>query len=546
MDHILDLKPIERGPFGPPHQEECMKIQSTRSNRILFLILFVVLGMDLAGRLDRPTASAFQSVDMASTKASEEECAELIKSGIESDAKEAGCVLNYSGVRVEARVTKVTNKAKKLDWSTPTNIPEKPKDKDCADIKDAKEKASCVDDNRKAQEKYLQDLKRSQNAGKDKGDEKFQVDIVTVIDDCDECSANVSYTVARSESPLGISRTIRAKADEQYKAANDKKKKVKADANAAIALQKDIESCVKTSDGKAYKNSQAQLECQVSRLKDAEEENDQRKIFAEIKGKLRQKIERGNETERAEAIAMADELAANEALPKEIQNTAKTLGVAGRYQDQILKISQNLTVAPQNSQARNQLLQQLNSVQMQMNRELGGATQWVQRNGGASSDFGNELAYWTGSLSTSISLAQTRPQALLDSHGYFGREQLGMDINQYNRTLRGLPGDPLVSSASDFNGLVGSTNSYVQNQIRQMNNSVNQFQGQNGQRYTPGIPAPGAQANNGNFINNNGQPQYNQNGQPQYNSNQNYNQYNLNNGQPTNQQRTNSGGYRPR
>lgn len=498
------------------------------------MILFAALAVDLSGRVSRH--STLETLDMASTKASEEECAALIKDGIEGNEKEAGCVLNFTGVRVEARVKKVSQTERKsLDWSTPTNIPKKPADKDCSVIKDEKTKAACTEDNRKAEEKYLADLGKAQKARDERTGEKFQVDIVSVIEDCSECDASVSYTVARSESPLGISKTIHAKAIEQYKLANEKKKKAKAEAVAAENLKRDIDKCRKTADGKPYKDEQAQLDCQATRLDDSTDEAEQAFIFAEIKMKLRQKIETGNEAERANAIAMAQKISES-GLPPDLQNAAKTMAISGKYQDAVLKISQNLANAPQ-GQARMAILQQLQAVGSAYQNEM---RQAGLGNVGATSAAGSEYMYWYGSLSKSIQQAATNPQAVLDSHGYYGRDQLNVDINQRSRTLRGIPGDPLVNTSNQFSELTNSTNAYVQNQIRSMNQQTQQTQ-QNGQRFGPnGIPNAGSPAGNGNNV------VYNSNGQP------NYSPYNLNNGQPqqnmpTNQQRPNgNGGYRSR
>ncbi|MGE0761688.1 MAG: hypothetical protein AB7N80_00275 [Bdellovibrionales bacterium] len=504
-----------------------MKTTTVKPNKMLFAILFAALAFDLAGRVQK--SDLVNMSDLAST-ANEEECAKLIKKGIEA-TQEGGCTLNFKAATSEARVRKV-KKAKEskesLDWSAPKAAPyteaavEAVKLEVCSDKKKFKTKDAakkCEDSNKKLQNEY--DTKvaaraeriRAKNAAAAPVEEDvFEIDVETMASDCEECREKETVTLAKTESPTSIAKKILSIAEKQNggmakrkEAALARQKKEEVDKIAAEKLQKDIENCIRGPDGKALSASD-QLTCDAEKLNVADRD-EAGKRFAKVQSSLKQMLQSGNEEDRKKALQISEEIARNRSLPRDVRETAQVMRVAGKYQSQILSISEALAKTPANSPVRAFHLQRLAGLNNQMQMEFGsamnmyGQAAMFGRGGGAF----DELNDWYGTLTNSMVMAISHPQSLLDQNGLFGRSQIGLDINMQNRWLRGISGDPLVSSQADFNGLLNGTSSgnlYVDQALRQQQQIVNGLQQNgipNGQQI-PGVPGTVLQGNGASTV----------------------------------------------
>lgn len=497
-----------------------MKNSKLNSNKMLFMLLFAALSLDLAGRIQK-TNGSMNSSDLASQ--AETDCAGMIKGGIGAGNKEAGCTLNFKEATTEARVRKVPkgtgavagSATGSLDsWETPKaqtaavpapvsmdepmDMPAKPNLDKCVPSKKDKKAtqtrkmAACKKANADKQKSYDSEVvkvqaynakiahQRTKAAPQAFVEEEFEIELNAEGIDCADCRDTVTFSAAKTTSPIQLAKMIRAKADEQIKrmakAKSDllaKAKLEEAERKKAEKLAKDQEACKVDGEGKAL-TGRARLECDTDKLSGLEGE-EARARYANVESALEQMIKTGSEEDRRYALSKVNDIAKNSSLPREVRDTSYVMYKAGKYQSQIMTISEQLVKLPQGSMARYSLMSRLSNLGQQMQYDLGSTSLRSQRGH-------DSLMEWSGTLQSSLSMAIYSPQSLT------GSGTLNMDINQYSRTLRGLPGDPLLSNQGGFNSLQLTGNTAVDFALRQqyaLTNGTNTAAG--GQRI-PGIP----------------------------------------------------------
>lgn len=482
-----------------------MKATTAQKNKVLFAVLFAALAFDLAGRISGH-GSMVSSSDFAST--AEEDCTNLIYDGLKNGGKEAGCVLNYDNVRSEARVRRVTQTQRSYDLSDqrlPT--PVRPVYTDCTKIEiktgkaidtkaTDKAKAECRAENVRKEKKYTEDVRDAEQPNRGKSEEVFEIEITstsTTAENPADSRVRDSFTASRNSNARDIAKLIREKADGQYKKVAAKQKEADKKEKEKTKLAEDVANCLKEEDGKARSTS-SRMKCKEERLEGLEGKEAAAE-FNSLRSMLRQTLESGNAEDRETAMAISESLAGNSSLTRSQRQTAQVLNRSGYYNNQILAISEQLAKAPANSQARMFHLQRLQRIQQQMAYEFN----TLQQQAAAESmrtgqgDALDEVGFWQGSLMTSLSTAMSNPQSLMDSNGYYGRQRLNVDLDINGRTLRGIPGDPLVNTQSQFDAL-NSANSSGQRYVQQAINQIGANGVQNNMpRFTPGVQNNGTQ-----------------------------------------------------
>jgi hypothetical protein len=481
-----------------------MIYKPANTNRILMLVLFATLAFDLMGRgaNDQQVFSVdLSSVESGAADSAYSECGRKIHNGVASD-KEGHCELKFNQtgkttVITEARVVKG---AKVQQASRPT----RPELKECKSLTGTA-KIECDSDNARIERNYKAEIDRY-NSTNQRDAEDITIEITSSVEgsDCIECrlSETVSSSTLSYKNANDYAIQIRKVAEAQYKKVREKN-------TAAEKLAKDIENCVKDDDGKALKGA-ARLECRIGKMDDMEETKAQRNAFRAIRSELRECIARCSEEEREEALGIAESLSQDNQIPTDLRGVARVMKVSGDFQSRVLSLTNDMALSGNDPQARMYGLQQLQQLQREMQMEISSAGGTAM---GRQTEVAQELLFWRNNLGRSVQLAASRPQSLLDSSGYYGRERLDLDINQRNRTLRGIPGDPLVNTDSQFDSLLSSNERFINQQINAIQRSTqNQPFGAN--HYTPGggqqqpqtLPGSGQQVGYqpvGNGLNNN-------------------------------------------
>ncbi len=493
-------------------EEDFMKTKTARQNKVLFAVLFAALAFDLAGRISGH-GTMMSSSDLAST--AEEECTTLIYNGLKQGGKNAGCVLNYDSVRSEARIRRATKTEQSFDLDErPLPTPVRPTLADCSkiEVKNGKNvdrkatdeaKNKCSADNRRLEQEYSEALIDVQQANRSRTEEIFVIEITsssTKGEEGEVITVRDSVSAPRGSNAKDLARIVREKSEAQYKKVIAKQKEAEKAQKEKEKLEADIAKCIKDSDGKALSTS-ARMQCKADRI-DSLEGKELAGEFGSLRSMLRQTLESGNAEDREAALAISESLAGNSSLTSSQRRTAHILHRSGFYSNQILSISEQLAKTPENSPSRMFHMQRLAGLQQRMAYEFNGLQQQetMRAMGTGKSDALDEVTFWQGSLMTSLSTAMTSPQSLMDSRGYFGRDRLSMDLDQYRRTQRGIPGDPLVNTQGQFDGLMTNGQRYVQNAINQI--GASQAPNQMGlPRFTPGVgnglPLPGGQVQPG-------------------------------------------------
>lgn len=235
-----------------------------------------------------------------------------------------------------------------------------------------------------------------------------------------------------------IAKRVRELAAQQVQKLVKKSQDEKRAEAAAAALKRDQENCTKGEDGKAL-SSTTQMDCLELKLSSSEKK-DVNAAFSKITANVRRMVESGTDEQREEAIALLGRLKSNGSLSRDQLAVSEVMSVGANYQKQVLAISKSLSSLPANSGARAFHLQRLAQLNNQMSTKLNTmyatAQQRSMARGGDSREL-MELENWMGTLTDSMATALSDPRDLLDRSGFSGRNRLGFDINNSNRSAFG-------------------------------------------------------------------------------------------------------------
>lgn len=489
----------------------------TNSNRILFALLFLALACDLGSRF---AGTPVMMADMASQTAS---CATQIENGLitGNEATCDGMEDSQNGVTTSATVRRVSRpKLQSLDRKLElAEIPAIPNEEiikkvDLAPLKDAEKKA-CVgegeactqaksavtkaeEQNRKASEQAerLAQAKTKREAAiqarkeavernsKENSEIVYEIDVSTTAtnaSDCPQCVARMNQpTVIPATSVKDASNLVtaiqKARLD-QVAEINQKKKESKDKKLALDERKKRVENCTHKMEGDkdVKRTAVEQLRCQMDKGETLDDDKQLAHFESKVRPELRRLLEFGSDEERREAREFASEFAKSGNL-RAIRETTNAMIVGSTYNEEMLKIATEMNKLPPNDPRRQAFKTQLDGLKARIDYDMNMAANGaLSRSGMAAREAQSEYGYWAGSLKAAADQVANYPSQFLDRHGYAGRQRLNLDLNMDLRQRRGLPGDPLVTSTQDFQGLINSTNRYVRDAMNQMNQQISQI-----------------------------------------------------------------------
>lgn len=480
-----------------------MKNNSGSKNKVLFGIMVAALSMDLGSRLTGYTGSS--SIDLASSSGGEsaaaEQCSAEIIKGL-SNTGVGGCAISQDGNQTTAKV-KYGKRASPDGWGDKeapvprVNIPDpgpKPEQveancsklkansaaKRTCEAKQKKEKTSFeakVTEWNKKKDAYDNAVAAAlaAQAQKERENETLDVELNTTAEGCDSCASQTTFQVLKSKtSPSQLAQLIlektKARHAELAKAKAEAKKaeeKRLAQAKEEEKLKIDIENCRRSEDGKILP-AMEQVSCQSEKLATDDTKEAQAR-YAKIQSALQQMITGGTDEERKQALLIADQIATQSGAPRSVRESAAVIRMAGRYQSQIMSLTEALARTPQGNPARSFYLMRLQSLQTQMQFEVGsklnyyGQLSMMGRSSSASGIY-DELSTWYGTLNNSMAIAvqtvSVNPQAIPGTLGQQpqgnGQQRLGVDLNINGRTVRA-GGTQLMTQQNQFASLTGNS-----------------------------------------------------------------------------------------
>jgi hypothetical protein len=471
--------------------------QQNKKSRVYLLILLSLLAIDLGGRMGPNTS--LMSVDLAVVKATTPPINKNVTLPQNRTARPAP-VLAAAKTTDEA--------AKPAEFTAPKDTPAAGDDTEAADIG-----ARVRDSGDKGLEftkhgikfkatRVIKDEKVIDTSGKATDAPKGKIDVITkkVEITCDVCEAGMSVPLV-DESLAKLGRRILDKTKEVATANRGTEDKPKIDNK---KIQAELADCTRVEAEQRGKtvakipNNLERLECLNEKIGTADLDTRAGKALASRLAALTEKlIISGNEREREAALDIADEKSSDSDLPDAMQFKFRSAFRGGKLIPEILETGKQLSevetqynslVCPAYSMhnassasscqmAKTQLQQQAMQLRNRLNQISTQVHQTVQDQS------------WKSRLQTSIALAGTNPQKLMDESGFYGREHLDMSLDIRNRILRGHNRADLITSQGGFNGVLGSQfdpHSSLSEEFRQalqrISNSATGFNPQTGQQ----------------------------------------------------------------